>query len=134
LTEINLCDSHLRQTYRFLLKKALTKQVSYSHAKQIKRARKMTKKLKTYLGRVYREIIRKASVKDEELIEKLALAERLLKQSKDSKNKLYSIDAPEVECISKGKAGKRYEFGNKVSMVTTSKSSWIVAISSHHGN
>ena len=40
----------------------------------------MTKKLKTYLGQVYREIMRKASVKDEELIEKLALAERLLKQ------------------------------------------------------
>ena len=90
--------------------------------------------MKTYLGRVYRDIIRKASVKDEELIEKLALAERLLKQSKDSKNKLYSIHAPEVECISKWKAGKQYEFGNKVSMVTTSKSSWIVAISSHHGN
>jgi len=100
----------------------------------MKRARKMTKKLKTYLGRVYRDLIRKASVKDEQLIEKLAPAERLLNQTKDSKNKLYSIHAPEVECISKGKAHKRYEFGNKVSMVTTSKSSWIVAIRSHHGN
>lgn len=124
----------LRQTYRFVSKKALTKQAGYAHAKQMKRARKMTKKLKTYLGRVYRDLIRKASVKDEQLIEKLALAERLLNQTKDSKNKLYSIHAPEVECISKGKAHKRYEFGNKVSMVTTSKSSWIVAIRSHHGN
>src|SRR3546814_1375422 len=80
----------LRQTYRFVSKKALTKQAGYAHAKQMKRARKMTKKLKTYLGRVYRDLIRKASVKDEQLIEKLALAERLLNQSKDSKNKLYS--------------------------------------------
>jgi IS5 family transposase len=124
----------LRQSYKFVSKKALTKQAGYSHAKQMKRARKMTKKLKTYLGRVYRELTRKASAKDEELIEKLAMAERLLNQSKDSKNKLYSIHAPEVEYISKGKAHKRYEFGNKVSMVTTSKNNWVVAISSHHGN
>jgi len=124
----------LRQSYKFVSKKALTKQAGYLHAKQMNRAKKITKKLKTYLGRVYRELIRKSESKDEELIEKLALAERLLNQSKDSKNKLYSIHAPEVECISKGKAHKRYEFGNKVSMVTTSKSSWIVAIGAHHGN
>jgi IS5 family transposase len=124
----------LRQSYRFVSKKALTKQAGYLHAKQMNQARKITKKLKTYLGRVYRAIKRKSESKDEELIEKLALAERLLTQSKDSKNKLYSIHSPEVECISKGKAHKRYEFGNKVSMVTTSKSSWIVAIGAHHGN
>jgi IS5 family transposase len=124
----------LRQSYRFVSKKALPKQAGYAHAKQMKRARKMTKKLKTYLGRVYRDIQKKAETKDSELIEKLSIAERLLSKSKESKNKLYSIHAPEVECISKGKAHKRYEFGNKVSMVTTSKSSWIVAISSHHGN
>lgn len=124
----------LRQSYKFVSKKLLTKQANYAHAKQMKRARKMTKKLNTYLGRVYREIIRKASEKDEELTERLLMAGRLLNQSKDSKNKLYSIHSPEVECISKGKAHKRYEFGCKVSMVTTSKSSWIVAIAAHHGN
>lgn len=124
----------LRQSYKFVSKKALTKQAGYAHAKQMKRARKMTKRLKTYLSRVYRELIRKASEKDEDLKEKLVMAERLLNQTKDSKNKLYSIVAPEVECISKGKAHKRYEFGCKVSMVTTSQSSWIVAIGAHHGN
>ena len=124
----------LRQSYKFVSKKTLTKQAGYSHAQQMKRARKMTKKLKTYLGRVYRDIMKKAEQKDAELIKKLELAERLLSQSKDSKNKLYSIHAPEVECISKGKAHKRYEFGCKVSMVTTSKSNWIVAIEAHHGN
>jgi IS5 family transposase len=124
----------LRQSYKFVSKKALTKQAGYAHAKQMKRARKMTKKLKTYLGRVYRDIIKKAEIKDEELIEKLSLAEKLLRQTKESKNKLYSIHAPEVECISKGKAHKRYEFGCKVSMVTTSKNNWVVAIQAHHGN
>ncbi len=124
----------LRQSYRFVSKKALTKQAGYAHAKQMKRARKMTKKLKTYLGRVYRDIIKRAEEKDEELIEKISLAEKLLSQTKESKNKLYSIHAPEVECISKGKAHKRYEFGCKVSMVTTSNNNWIVGIEAHHGN
>lgn len=94
----------------------------------------MTKKLKTYLGRVYRDIIRNTEQKDQSLLSILALAEKLLAQSKESKQKLYSIHAPEVECISKGKAHKRYEFGCKVSMATTSKDNWIVAIQAHHGN
>lgn len=124
----------LRQSYKFVSKKALTKQAGYAHAKQMNRARKMTKKLKTYLGRVNRELTRKGSANDEELTEKLAMAKSILNQSKDSKNKLYSIHAPEVECISKGKAHKRYEFGCKVSMATTSKNNWVVAIRTHHGN
>ncbi len=33
--------------------------------------------------------------------------------------KLYSLHAPEVECIAKGKAHKPYEFGCKVSITTT---------------
>ena len=124
----------LRQSYKFVSKKSLTKQAGYAHAKQMKRSRKMTKRLKTYLGRVYRDIEKKAVNKDEELTKILAQAERLLNQTKDSKNKLYSIHAPEVECISKGKAHKRYEFGCKVSMVTTSKNNWVVAIQAVHGN
>jgi IS5 family transposase len=124
----------LRQSYKFVSKKILAKQAGYAHAKQMKRVSKMTKKLKTYLGRVYREIIKSGCRKDEAFLTKLSLAEKLLSQSKDSKNKLYSIHAPEVECISKGKAHKRYEFGCKVSMVTTSKSNWIVAIQAHHDN
>ena len=44
------------------------------------------------------------------------------------------MHAPEVECISKGKAHKRYEFGCKVGMVTTSKGNWILGIDAIHGN
>ena len=42
--------------------------------------------------------------------------------------------APETECISKGKAHKRYEFGCKVSVATTCKDPWVVAINAIHGN
>lgn len=51
-----------------------------------------------------------------------------------STNKLYSIHAPEVECIAKGKAHKRYEFGCKASFVTTNKNNWIVGAQALHGN
>ena len=49
-------------------------------------------------------------------------------QKRDNKNKLYSLHAEEVECISKGKAHKKYEFGCKVSVATTSKDNFVVGI------
>ena len=41
---------------------------------------------------------------------------------------------PEVECVSKGKAHKRYEFGCKVSVAATSKGGWFVGAKAIHGN
>ena len=54
--------------------------------------------------------------------------------SSQDKNKLYSAHAEEVECIAKGKIHKRYEFGNKASIVTTSKNNWVVGAQSLKGN
>lgn len=129
----------LRQSYRFKGKKTLFQQSRYAHARQMKRAAKMTRKLKTILGRVVRDIERKAArirgqIRDEPLCELLALAHRLLTQERDSKNKLYSVHAPEVECIAKGKAHKRYEFGCKASVATTSQGNWIIGAHALHGN
>ncbi len=125
---------NLRQTYERVGKKALARQGRYSHARQMKRARRETKRLKTYLGRLTRDIQRKEKNPDESLQKQLELARRLLKQQKNDKGKLYSIHAPEVECISKGKVHKRYEFGCKVSMVSTSRDNWVVGIQAVHGN
>ena len=127
-------DIHLRQSYKRVAKKTLAKQGRYSHARQMKRSKKMTKKLKTMLGCVYRDILRKVEDPDSELRDLLTLADRLLKQQRHDKNKLYSVHEPEVECISKGKVHKRYEFGNKVGFVTTSFGNWIVGVKSFHGN
>ena len=44
---------------------------------------------------------------------------RLLEQKPTDKNKLYSLHAPEVECIGKGKVRQPYEFGVKVTVATT---------------
>ena len=129
----------LRQNYRFKGQRLLAKQGRYAHARQMKRAAKMTRQLKTILGRVVRDIERKAGklqgqIADEPLRELFALAERLLEQTRTSQHKLYSVHAPEVECICKGKAYRRYEFGCKTSVATTSKSNWIVGIQALHGN
>ena len=125
----------LRQSYRRLGKKALVMQGRYAHAKQMKRARKETKKLKNYLGRITRELRRKTGATvSPALDELLCLSERLLGQQKKDNNKLYSCHAPEVECIAKGKAHKRYEFGCKVSVASTSRDNWVVGIQAHYGN
>ncbi len=124
----------LRQSYSKTAKKALSRQSGYARARQFKRARKMTRQLKTYLGRVQRDIERKAAHKDEELQQLLDLSVRLQGQFKESKNKIYSLHAQEVECISKGKAHKRYEFGCKVGLVTSSHDNWVLGIQAFHGN
>ena len=134
VTEAEKRCIELRQNYRRLGKKALVKQGRYSHAQQMRRARKETKKLKIYLGRVTRDIRRKLVETDAGFEDLLYLSERLLTQKRDDKNKIYSIHAPEVECIAKGKVHKRYEFGCKVSVATTSRDNWIVGIQAHHGN
>ncbi len=124
----------LRQSYERLGKRSLMMQGRYGHARQMKRASRETRKLRTYLGRVMRDIQRKYPSPDLELQKHLALSERIFHQKRHDKNKVYSVHAPEVECISKGKVHKRYEFGCKVSVVSTSKGNWIVGADAVHGN
>ena len=124
----------LRQSYERLGKNALIMQGRYSHARQSKRARKEQKKLRIFLGRVIRDIERKCQEPDLLLATMLERAKRIFTQKQNDKNKLYSMQAPEVECIGKGKAHKKYEFGCKVSLVSTSKDNWIVGVQALHGN
>ena len=124
----------LRQSYSRLSKKALFGQSRYAAAQQMQRARKQTRKLRTYLGRVLRNVERfvgPIKPKQEELVRR---SRRILEQKREDKHKLYSLHAPEVSCISKGKAHKRYEFGCKVAVVTTSKAGWVVGIDAVSGN
>ena len=124
----------LRQNYNRLGKKALRRQGQYSHARQAKRARRETKRLKVYLGRVMRDIKRKCDKPTKKLQHFLSMAERIYNQQRTDTNKVYSVHAPEVECISKGKVHKRYEFGCKAAMATTSRGNWVVGIDVVHGN
>lgn len=126
----------LRQSYQRVGKRLLIMQGRYAHARQMRRAQRMTKQLKTILGRVVRDIQRKAAdkISEESLQALLQRAETLLRQTKDGKNKLYSVHAPEVECIAKGKAHKRYEFGCKVSVATSNRGNWILGVKALKGN
>jgi IS5 family transposase len=117
----------LRQSYRRVGKFALIQHQRYAHAKQFKRANRALRTLKTYLGRVIRDIARKIDG-DPRLEAKfaflLSLARRVREQERGQRGpKVYSLHAPEVECIGKGKPHKPYEFGVKVSVATTLKHS-----------
>jgi len=120
-------DIQLRQSYVRVGKRAAAKVGRYAHAKQFKRMHRKLRKLRTYVGRLIRDILRKADTIDEDLTVVLEKAERILNQQPRDSNKLYSWHEPEVRCISKGKAHKRYEFGQKVALATTNRSNWIVA-------
>jgi IS5 family transposase len=104
---------------------ALIQHQRYAHAKQFKRANRMLKKLRTYLGRVIRDIGRKIEGNSglEAAFAKLPLLARRVREQKQHQRgpKVYSLHAPEVECIGKGKAHRPYEFGVKVSVATTLK-------------
>jgi IS5 family transposase len=112
----------LRQSYARVGKRALIQYQRYAHAKQFKRANNRLRRLRTVLGCVIRDVTRKIAARPE-LAEVFALPLSLARRVKDQRQrergrKVYSLHAPEVECIGKGKAHKPYEFGVKVSVAT----------------
>jgi IS5 family transposase len=126
----------LRQTYTRKSRKSLIMSGRYRHARQAKRANRELRKLRIFFGRVLRDLDRKSKghAGDERLKTQLALAQRLWAQKRDDKNKLYALHAPEVECIAKGKARAKYEFGCKVSFVTSSRGNFFLGSQALHGN
>jgi len=129
----------LRQNYNRLAPRLAGQVGRYAHARQFKRMRKALRKLKGYTGRVLRDIERQlGKVPEGELkariVELIALVNRLLAQKPKDKDKLYSLHEPAVDCISKGKAHKRYEFGTKVSVATTNRGGFVVGMRALPGN
>ena len=128
----------LRQNYNREAPRLAAQVGRYAHAKQFRRMNATLKSLRTVVGRVWRDIDRKLDRQDEGLsaraVSILARVKRLLEQKPKDKNKLYSLHAPEVECISKGKARQPYEFGVKVTVATTHKEGLVVGMRSLPGN
>ena len=131
---VKLAKKHglkLRQSYARVGKLSLMKHQRYAHAKQFKRARRSERRLKTYLGRTIRDIERQIRDKPDlnsVFRRELYNAGRVLAHKRGphqpgDPEPIYSLHAPEVECIGKGKAHKPYEFGVKVSVTTTLKHS-----------
>ena len=129
----------LRQSYACLAPRLAAQVGRYAHARQFKRMRKALRQLKGYVGRVRRDLRRYLQDIPEgalrgRVLEALWLVGRLLEQTPKSKNKIYALHEPEVDCISKGKARVRYEFGTKVSLATTLDGGFVVGARSFPGN
>jgi len=128
----------LRQNYNRTGPRLAAQIGRYAHAKQFKRMHKALRTLRTRVGRVHREVQRQldslSGKAQSQLGHLLQRTGRILTQRKKDKNKLYALHAPEVECISKGKARTPYEFGVKVSVATTLKEGLVVGMRSMPGH
>ena len=124
----------LRQSYTHLSKSRLYWRNRYAASQKYELATKETLKLQQWLGRVMRDIERSVGELTPAMQAHLATAHRIYQQKKKDKNKVYSMHAPEVECIAKGKATQKYEFGCKVAVTSTAHSNWIVGIQARPGN
>ena len=117
----------LRQSYTRILKPLMIDQRFREHPRRKKKARAAARKIHTIAGRILRDIERKLT--QEQLAKydrELLIFNLILQQKKTGKNKIYSIHEPDVKCIAKGKESKKYEFGNKSSIVKTKISGIIV--------
>ena len=133
----------LRQSYRRVARHAQREAARLHHGGKRREAEARVRKLRTWLGRLARDIARKIdgdAAAKAAFAETLGLVNRLLRQKRSERgaDKLYSLHAPEVECIGKGKAKTRFEFGVKVSVATTNAAApggqFILGMQSLRGN
>ena len=122
----------LRRSYKRTSKQLLRDTYNGTHPRRRKKAKASRRKLKTIAGRLVRELQRK--LPPGEFAIELELFKKVLAQEKNSKNKIYSLHEPEVYCISKGKAHKKYEYGCKASVVLTQKTGIIVGAMTFKSN
>jgi IS5 family transposase len=110
----------LRRSYRFESKQLLRDSYNGKHPRRAKLAKKARKRLKTIANVQIRDLQRKMSPEQELLYhDKLELYQRAANQKPHDRDKIYSLHKPFTRCISKGKAHKQYEFGNKVGIIVT---------------
>lgn len=125
----------LKQTFKKELKELKVALRFSHHPKRRKQANQAQRRVKTIAGILLREINRKLQLTDKEAYNDiLSLIDNILKQTRHSKDKIYSLHEPEVSCIAKGKSHKPYEFGSKISFSTLPKSNIVVDVSHFLGN
>ncbi len=128
-------DIPQRQTYTRTSKHLLRMTYNSNHPKRRKKAVSAMRKLHTLAGRQVRELERLMTGDQRKMYEEeLGIYNRVLSQTRHSKDKVYSIHKPLTSCIAKGKASHMYEFGQKVGMIMTAKSQIIWAIKAFEGN
>ena len=114
----------LRQSFLRLATRARRDAARLMNTRGHKQGLRWVRKMRTWLGRLIQDIRRK--IAGDQALEAafataLERAQRILDQKPGDKGKLYALHAPEAECIGKGKARTRYEFGVKTSVATTNE-------------
>ncbi len=112
----------LRQSFLRVGRRARRDVSRLIHGRGHKQAMRWVRKMRTWLGRLDRDIGRKIAGNEALEAAFAGLRERVarvLTQKAGDTDKLYALHAPEVECIAKGKARTRYEFGVKTSIAVT---------------
>ena len=117
----------LRQSYMRVSTHARREVARLIHCGRHREAERKVSRMRTWLGRLARDIARKVAGATEVAraafatpLERIA---QLLRQRREDRGreKIYALHAPEVECIGKRKARARFEFGCKVSLATTNR-------------
>jgi transposase, IS5 family len=110
----------LRQRYTRVRKHALYLQRFHKSRTRHRDAVRGRKRLRIVAGRLSRELLRKIpKSRFGKYAPRFDVFFQVLHQKKGDKDKVYSIHEPDVYCMAKGKAHKKYEFGCKVSLITT---------------
>jgi len=124
----------LRRTYTREMKSLKLKVRFMNHPKRKKEGEKAVRRMRTIAGAMVRDLDRKLNEYQRTLYQNnIDLWMRVINQKRSDKDKVYSLHEPEVECISKGKEHKKYEFGNK-SAIAKTYSGLIVSALAFKGN
>ncbi|MGK7871623.1 IS5 family transposase [Falsiroseomonas sp. E2-1-a20] len=117
----------LRQSYTRVSTRARREVAKLIHRGRHREAERVVRRMRTWLGRLARDVARKiagaAAAVRAAFATPLERIVQLLRQRREDRgrDKIYALHAPEVECIGKGKARTRFEFGVKVSLATTNR-------------
>lgn len=125
----------LRQRYTRVRKICLYLQRFRKSKFRFKDAIRAEKKLKVIAGRLTRELLRKIpSSRFKLYAPDFDTFIQIVHQKKTDADKVYSVHEPDIQCISKGKEYKKYEFGCKVSLAVTKDSGVCVGAMSYEKN
>lgn len=125
---------HLKRSYSRVSRWMLKEYLRLAHGKKFRKAMKPLGKLQKYLSKLLQDLDPHLAACPRELLKEAVIGAKILTQSREDKNKIYSCHEPFVACIAKGKSHRPYEFGSKVSLVTSEKSGLALSMITHLGN
>lgn len=124
-----------RQSYERVSKQLLREAYFGHHPRRAGKAKKARRKLRTIAGRLLRELERNLPEgRKQDYQEFMQVGWRAITQQRGDKDKIYSLHKPFTACIAKGKAHKKYEFGNKVGIIVHPTRRIVLSVQAFEGN